>query len=58
MAQLIAKIESFLLEAPLKVICSESIFYLTIDNDEVSEYNTIRTLTEPDVLATLLADHS
>ena len=46
MAQLTAKIESFLLEAPLEAICSGSIFYLTMDGDEVGEYNTIRTLTE------------
>ncbi|RHZ79482.1 hypothetical protein Glove_144g54 [Diversispora epigaea] len=52
MAQLTAKIESFLLEAPLKAICSGSIFYLTMDGDEVGEYNTIRTLTERAVRST------
>ncbi|RHZ63292.1 hypothetical protein Glove_330g88 [Diversispora epigaea] len=46
MTQLTAKIKSFLLKALLKTICSESIFYSTIDGDEVSKYNTIRTLTE------------
>ncbi|RHZ90203.1 hypothetical protein Glove_4g18 [Diversispora epigaea] len=46
MAQLTAKIELFLLEAPLEAICSGSIFYLTMDGDEVGEYNTIRTLTK------------
>ncbi|RHZ47607.1 hypothetical protein Glove_575g27 [Diversispora epigaea] len=52
MTQLIAKIESFLLEAPLEAICSGSIFYLTMNGDEVDEYNTIRTLTERAVRST------
>ncbi|CAH1766572.1 2778_t:CDS:2 [Entrophospora sp. SA101] len=42
----VAEIESFLLEAPLDAICSGSIFYLTMNGDEVAEYNTIRNSTE------------
>ncbi|RHZ63510.1 hypothetical protein Glove_329g70 [Diversispora epigaea] len=44
--RLIAKIESFLLEASLESICSRFIFYLTMNGDEVTDYNTIRNLTE------------
>ncbi|CAG8837873.1 40624_t:CDS:2 [Gigaspora margarita] len=46
MARLVAEIESFLLTASLEAICSGSIFYLTMNGDEVGEYNTIRNLTE------------
>ncbi|CAJ0926717.1 467_t:CDS:2, partial [Entrophospora sp. SA101] len=46
MAKLIAKIESFLLEAPLEAICSGSIFYLTMEDDKVADYNTIRSLND------------
>ncbi|RHZ49862.1 hypothetical protein Glove_510g15 [Diversispora epigaea] len=46
MSRLIAEIESFLLEAPLESICSGSIFYLTMNGDEVADYNTIRNSTE------------
>ncbi|RHZ69208.1 hypothetical protein Glove_287g54 [Diversispora epigaea] len=46
MSRLIAEIESFLLEVPLESICSGSIFYLTMNGDEVADYNTIRNSTE------------
>ncbi|CAG8585018.1 4653_t:CDS:2 [Funneliformis mosseae] len=49
-----AFIIKFLLEESLENICSATVIYLTIEGDILSDYNTIRDLTDRAVTSALL----
>ncbi|CAG8444689.1 8690_t:CDS:2 [Funneliformis caledonium] len=49
-----SKNREILLEGSLENICSATVIYLTIEGDILSEYNTIRDLTDSAVTSALL----